>query len=151
MICSGNCLTPPTPTSSPWSVLMVQLVPDEARSWLFLCPWKFLVLNGKNGSKLFEELCWRVCMCVCMHACGWLYERACIDGCVYVLERDRIPFVLGVYPLRLLWRFLKGILGSPVGGGSEETTLFLPLAPTLHLYGLKLDSSVFSTEDICIL
>lgn len=44
-----------------------------------------------------------------MHIWLTVCERACIDGCVYVLERDKIPFYLGVNPLRLLWRFLKGI------------------------------------------
>lgn len=44
-----------------------------------------------------------------MHIWLTVCERACIDGCVYVLERDKIPFYMGVNPLRLLWRFLKGI------------------------------------------
>lgn len=82
---------------------------------------EFVVLSGKNGSKLFDELCWFECVCMRM----WLTvcERACIDGCVYVLERDRIPFVLGVNPLRLLWRFLKGISWGH-GWGGQETTFF---------------------------
>lgn len=70
--------------------------------------------------------------------------------CLCVGERQN-SLRFGCLPSAPPVEVLKRHPGVTSGGGGEETTLFLPLAPTLHLYGLKLDSSVFSTEDICIL
>lgn len=91
---------------------------------MFVSMKGMLVLSEKNGSKLFDESCWFVC--VCMHIWLAVCERARIDGCVYVLERDRIPFILGANPLRLLWRFLKGISWGHGSGGGESGDNFSP-------------------------
>lgn len=139
-------MTPtPTPTSSPWSIC------SKAQSQLFFVSTSmkdFVVLSGKKKvSKLFDKLRWFVC--VCMRIWLTVCERACIDGCVYVLERDRIPFVLGVNPLRLLWRFLKtGISwGHGWGWGSGDNFFPFPaLGPDPPSFWSEAACD-FSTED----
>lgn len=111
-ICSGCCLTPPTPQSHPpWSVCLWSLFLIKNQVSVvsaFLVHWKVCgALWKKKMVRSFLKSCAGLCVYACI--CGWLCERACIGGCVYVLEWDGIPFVLGVNPLRLLWRFLKGI------------------------------------------
>lgn len=65
---------------------------------------------------------------------------------VVFMERDRIPFILGVNPLHLLWRFLKHLLGPWAREARGR-----PLGPlTLHLFGLKLGVFDLGTVDVCL-
>lgn len=47
------------------------------------------LLRKKNGSELFDELYWF--MCVCMHIWLTVCERACIDGHACVGRQTEFP------------------------------------------------------------
>ena len=103
---------PPPPTHQFTVVCFVREAPSRWSQLLDVSVsmlMKGFVVLGEKMVRSFlmrgVRLCECVWDCVCVRDCVW----ACIDGCVHVAERDRIPFILGVNPQRLLWRFLKGI------------------------------------------
>lgn len=84
--------SPPHPTHTKFTVVcsLVKLVPDEARSWLFLCPrpWTSLWCFVEKMVRSFLPSCAGLCVCACVY--GWLCVWACMHRwlCLCVGERQ---------------------------------------------------------------